>query len=175
MNPTNDRLVDITDAELAAILNHRRIRGLPPTYPATSPEVGKLTPAGRCWWIAELVLAANMLEALGTRDAADAERLRELAHSIAAEVAKERALIGQADDLRAVADALDGKHAAPEPETPFQRVLRAAGDYCATHGHRPTQKQLKSFAPKLRAEDICETFRTVRLFPVGKPGRKPSN
>lgn len=172
---THDPLVPMSSADLDAIVESRRLRGLPLTVPVTVPAIGRLTAAARCWYVAEFTLLAAAARQAKQPDVE--QHWRERAGRIAAEVAREFAEHGNAAGLRMVADALDRRH--PEPPrdgwTPAERrVLDQINAYGAEHGTAPSQKQLRVFAAgrgvPLSKSRTSGVFARLPRMPREKPG-----
>ena len=172
MKPPNDPFVKLTPAELAAIVKARR-----PDRPRDNPPQSQdfpLPSTGRLWYVAEFIHQARLAK---RREDATAETdWRDRAQSIASEIARE----ANADLLRSIADALDGKHADEPRETAQQRVLSAVNEFCGEHGKMPSRKDLVERG--VRGEDISEIApqdrrqaAMIRLRRQGGQGRKPRN
>ena len=93
---------------------------------------------------------------------------RDGAQAIASAIAQE----ANADLMRLVADALDGKHPPGTLETRQQRVLRAINNFCGEQKRMPSRRELIGLG--LRGEDITEVVMKcrIKLHPE-KRGPKP--
>lgn len=173
MNPTNDPLIEITPEELECILRDRVRRGQSCSFPKTWEGL-QLTSAGRAWYVAEFVQQAKAAQRMDHSELASSWRDR--AQAIASAIAQE----ANADLLRLVADALDGKHPPESPPTAQQRVLAAVNELCAKNPERlPYREELIDAG--LRGELISEVLpQGGKRGPIKLPrkpgqGRKPKN
>ncbi len=184
MNPINDPADSITPAELAAIVRASR-----PDRPRNNPPKAatgfSLSIGGRLWYVAEFIHQARLAKRAGKTEIAELwrERAQEIAESVARLVCHappdEQGKEVAPELLRAVADALDGKHQPETGQTDQQRVLTAVNDFCADHpGKLPSRRNMIKM--EVRGETVTEVFANLEKqgsirFPKEKRGPKPKN
>lgn len=150
----HDPLISISVDDLRAVLASRRARGLSQAYPRSVPEIGRLTFAGRLWWIAESVQLSRLSHSYGRQS--DAQTWQERAQVVAEAVAAEFAAHGRTRELRAIADALEGKQEAPVKSafSPKQSKMNTAlVIYRMRHGMRfPSATEFSNFVNGLETK-----------------------
>ncbi len=170
MNPSNDKLVNVTAGELSAIVAARR-KERPRDIPPRAATGFSLTAESRLWYVAEFIYQARLAKRNGKPDLEQSWRDR--AQAIATAVAGE----ANADLLRAVANALDGKHPPAPKETDQQRILTAIAESYITQGRAPSNKELRETGLSGRAINAVltdlETVGTIIRLHTVKRGRKP--